>query len=64
VILQQAERAASRFGNRSETVVLIKPTEDCTYENIINTLDEMTINGIQQYILMDANKEELSFIKQ
>jgi len=63
IILQQELRVASHFGNRSETVVLIKPTEDCTYENIINTLDEMTINDVQRYILMDANKEELSFIK-
>ena len=64
VILQQAERVASRFGNRNETVVLIKPTKDCTYENIVNTLDEMTINDVHRYVLMDANKEELSFIKQ
>jgi len=64
VILLQEREVASRFGNRSETVVLIKPTKDCTYENIVNTLDEMTINDVQHYILMDANKEELSFIKQ
>ena len=63
VILLQAQKVAARYGNRSETVVLIKPTEDCTYENIINTLDEMTINDVQRYILMDVNKEELSFIK-
>jgi biopolymer transport protein ExbD len=64
VILQQEQTVASRFGNRSETVVLIKTTEDCTYENIVNTLDEMTINDVHRYVLMDANKEELSFIKQ
>src|SRR3954471_22048222 len=58
VILLQAQKVAARYGNRSETVVLIKPTEDCTYENIVNTLDEMTINDVQRYILMDVNKEE------
>ena len=64
IILQQEQKVAARFGSRSETVVLIKPTEDCTYENIVNTLDEMTINNVHRYILMDANKEELSFTKQ
>jgi len=64
VILQQEQKVAAQFGNRSETVVLIKPTQDCTYENIINTLDEMTINDVQRYILMDANKEELNLLKQ
>ena len=63
VILLQAQKITARYGNRSETVVLIKPTEDCTYENIVNILDEMTIHDVQRYILMDVNKEELSFIK-
>src|SRR4051794_11581602 len=39
IILQQEQKVAAQFSNRSETVVLIKPTEDCTYENIVNTLD-------------------------
>jgi biopolymer transport protein ExbD len=64
IILRQEQEIASRFGNRSEAIILIKPTEDCTYENIVNTLDEMTINDVQSYILMDVNKEELSFTKQ
>lgn len=64
VILQQEEKVAAQFGNREETIVLIKPTEDCTYGNVVNTLDEMTINDIKRYILMDVNKDEISYIKQ
>ncbi|WP_170970940.1 ExbD/TolR family protein [Ilyomonas limi] len=63
VILQQTQKVAAQFGDRNETVVLIKPTPDCTYENIVNTLDEMTITDVRRYILMDANKEELNLIK-
>ncbi len=62
VILQQEQQVANRFGDRRQTMVLIKPTEDCTYENIANTLDEMTINDVQRYVLMDINKEELNYI--
>ena len=64
VILQQEQKVAAQFGDKDETVVLIKPTQECTYENIINTLDEMTINDIQRYILMDTNKEELNLLNQ
>lgn len=62
IILQQEQRVAAQFGDRHETVVLIKPTVECTYENIVNTLDEMTINDVQRYVLMDANKEEINLI--
>lgn len=62
VILQQEKQVADGFGDRKEIVVLIKPTADCTYGNIVNTLDEMTINDVQRYVLMDANKEELNFV--
>lgn len=64
VILQQEQKVAAQFGYRQETVVLIKPMEDCTYGNVINTLDEMTINDVKRYILMDINKDEINYIKQ
>ena len=63
IILQQEQRVVARFSNRNELVVLIKSTVDCTYENIIHTLDEKTLNDVQHYILTDVNKEELSYIK-
>ena len=63
IILQQEQRVAAQFGDRHETVVLIKSTADCTYENIVNTLDEMTINDVQRYVLMDVNKVEVNYLK-
>ncbi len=60
----QQQRVAKQFGDAAETVVLIKPTAVCTYENVVNVLDEMTINDVKRYILMDANEKELNLLKQ
>lgn len=63
IILQQEQQVAAQFGDKQETVVLIKPTPECTYGNIVNTLDEMAINDVRRYVLMEANKEELTLVK-
>lgn len=43
-------------------MVLIKPDEHADYNSIVNMLDEMTINKIARYALLEANKEELKFM--
>ena len=43
--------------NRTDTadfVVVLKPSKDCTYKNTVNILDEMTIDGVKRYALVDA----------
>ena len=59
------KRAAVRkiFGDALETVVLIKPTDSSTYGNMIDVFDEMRINDITRYVLMDANKYEMAIIQ-
>jgi hypothetical protein len=44
----------------SETIVLIKPTAQASYSNIVDALDEININTIERYVLMDATKDETS----
>ena len=51
------------LGARSkELMILIKPTEGATYQNIINALDEVTINGVKKYAIVDPSAEEAAFI--
>ena len=50
----------NKFGNPKETVVLIKPTKDANYKNVVDVLDEMQISQISRYVLMDANKNEVA----
>jgi biopolymer transport protein ExbD len=44
-------------------VVLIKPTNDSNYKNVVDILDEMNISNIQRYALVDVTPEDLKLIK-
>ncbi|THU41842.1 biopolymer transporter ExbD [Niastella caeni] len=45
-------------GNRDELVVMIKPTPESNYENLVSVLDEMLINDVKRYAVMDLTPEE------
>src|SRR5450432_2877203 len=44
-------------------VVIIKPTVDASYKNTVNILDEMTIDGVKRYAMVDISPVEYNFIK-
>lgn len=44
-------------------VVVLKPTADATYKNTINILDEMTIDGISRYALVDVSPDEYKIVQ-
>ena len=44
-------------------VVVIKPTIDATYKNTVNILDEMTIDNIHRYAMVDISPGEYQLIK-
>ncbi len=44
-------------------VVVIKPDEDATYRNTVDMLDEMTINGVKRYAMIDITPQELEVVK-
>jgi len=43
--------------------VVIKPTVDATYKNTVNILDEMTIDDIHRYAMVDISPQEYQLIK-
>jgi len=36
---------------------------DATYKNTVNILDEMTIDGVKRYAMVDISPVEYNFIK-
>jgi biopolymer transport protein ExbD len=52
-----------RRTNPSDFVVILKPTADATYKNTVNILDEMTIDGVKRYAMVDISPVELQFIQ-
>ncbi|MEP6467848.1 MAG: biopolymer transporter ExbD [Parafilimonas sp.] len=63
-IIKKENELRNNYGSDSGLVVLIKPTTASTYENVINTLDEMLICNVKTYVLMDATADEMKAIKQ
>ena len=59
VIQEKMKTLHQRFGKEGEIVVLIKPTEAANYKNIIDVMDEMLINGVKKYVMVEAAKQEL-----
>ena len=44
-------------------VVVIKPDEDATYKNTVDILDEMTINNVKRYAMIDITPQELEVVR-
>jgi len=47
----------------SDFVVVLKPNPDCVYKNVIDILDEMSINVVKRYALVDISDVENQLIK-
>ena len=43
-------------------MVIIKPTQDATYKNTVDILDEMKIDDVKRYALVDITEAEYKFI--
>jgi biopolymer transport protein ExbD len=47
-----------------EPIILIKPTEDAKYKNMVDILDEMNITNQKKYALVKVFKDDLDLIKE
>lgn len=45
----------------TEMVVIIKPVNENLYKSTVDILDEMQINNIKRYAIVDATKEDIDF---
>jgi biopolymer transport protein ExbD len=46
-----------------DLVIIIKPSEDATYKNTVDILDEMTISEIKRYAMVDISPVEYQLVK-
>ncbi|MEO6963446.1 MAG: biopolymer transporter ExbD [Puia sp.] len=44
-------------------VVVLKPTQDASYKNTVNILDEMTIDEVKRYAMVDITPVEYELIR-
>lgn len=59
VIREMQSSVKSMFGDADEMVVLIRPTSESSYMNLVDILDEMMIMNVRKYALMDEPKLEM-----
>jgi biopolymer transport protein ExbD len=59
-IIRQKQLAMDRSykGGRREMMLLIKASSKASYKNVVDLLDEMLINGVLKYALVDMTAEE------
>lgn len=48
------KRASEIKNDKESMIVVIKPTSDATYENLVDALDEMQITSIGKYAIVDV----------
>ena len=45
-----------------DLVIVLKPNEEATYKNTVDMLDEMTINQVKRFALVDISEVENGLI--
>lgn len=77
VILENKDRVKSEHGEEekddpknpgqkkmvSKLNVIIKPTKEARYKNLVDAFDEMKITNVALYVLLEISKQEEDFIK-
>jgi biopolymer transport protein ExbD len=57
-------KRSGQLSPKDETTVLIKPDTTSTYSDLVNILDEMNINDVKVYAIIDITDIEQGFIKE
>jgi biopolymer transport protein ExbD len=66
-IIRQKQKdidASGKFvDGRKGLMLLIKPTSKSNYKNVIDALDEVVINDVRKYAIVEPPNEEISYIR-
>lgn len=58
VILDKKQRTDAK-----DLVIVIKPNKDCKFRDVVDALDEMTINDVKRFALVDISEAEQKLIE-
>lgn len=62
VISNKWKSVIQNSGGRDSVVVIIKPTKEASYENVVSILDDMNIYEIKKYALVPASDNDKKLI--
>ena len=59
IIRQKQELMEKSYkGGKKEMMIIIKPSADASYENLVSMLDEMLINKVERYAIVDIAEDD------
>lgn len=58
LIIKKQIDVEKKFGNKNEILILIKPTSSSNYKTLVQVLDEMLINKVTRYMVVNPSKFE------
>lgn len=61
-IIQEKQKLLA--DKRNELLIMIKPLDNSTYNDLMNSLDEIMINDVKKYAIMDVTEEEKNWVAQ
>jgi biopolymer transport protein ExbD len=57
-IVRNKQAVLGKIGKRNDMVLMVKPAPESNYQQLVNVLDEMLINDVKRYAIMDLTPEE------
>ena len=61
---QKIIEASGKYSDgRRGLMLLIKPGDGATYKNVIDALDEVLINDVKKYAILDPDKKEIIYME-
>ncbi len=62
VIAEKWTSVIQNSGGQDSMVVIIKPTEDATYGNVVSILDDMNIYDVKKYALVPTSHNDIDIV--
>ena len=63
VLVEEHRKNIQRLGGKDQFMVLIKAADGAKYKNMVDIFDEMNINAINRYAMVDITPAETEMIK-
>jgi biopolymer transport protein ExbD len=62
IIIDKKKFVKQHLGNENETTLLIKPMKSSSLKNIVDIMDEVLINDIKKYVIMEPTEDDIKSI--
>lgn len=63
IIRQKQNELATRKFDKKQLIIVIKPSANSSYKNLVDALDEMLINGVTRYMIVDQEEQEKGYLR-